>query len=70
MSLTMMAWGLNGLVGFPFGLLADQIGERQTIFIMAMCVITVALAATTLHASLSRRTAAPAVVAPTLAGGD
>jgi MFS family permease len=69
MSLTMMAWGLNGLVGFPFGLLADQIGERETIFIMAMCVITVAVAATTVHASLSRRNPVVAPL-PTPAGGD
>jgi len=69
MSLTMMAWGLNGLVGFPFGLLADAIGERQTIFIMAMCVVTVAAAATALHASLSRSRPVGGPL-PTPAGGD
>jgi MFS family permease len=71
MSLTMMAWGLNGLVGFPFGLLADGIGERQTIFIMAMLVIAVTGVATLLHLALGRRTP-PVVVppVPTLARGD
>ncbi len=71
MSLTMMAWGLNGLVGFPFGLLADQIGERQTIFIMAMLVLAVVGAATLLHLALGRRTP-PVVTAPvpTLGRGD
>jgi MFS family permease len=71
MSLTMMAWGLNGLVGFPFGLLADGIGERQTIFIMAMLVLAVTGVATLLHLALGRRTP-PVVVppVPTLARGD
>lgn len=71
MSLTMMAWGLNGLVGFPIGLLADGIGERQTIFILAMLVLAVTGVASLLHVSLSRRAPAPAVApVPTLARGD
>ena len=72
MSLTMMAWGLNGLVGFPFGLLADQIGERETIFIMAMLVIAVTGVATLLHLALGRRTPPPVALppVPTLARGD
>jgi MFS family permease len=70
MSLTMMAWGLNGLVGFPFGLLADRIGERETIFIMASLVLTVVTVTTALHLSLARRVRAPAVAVPTLARGD
>ena len=70
MSLTMMAWGLNGLVGFPFGLLADQIGERETIFIMACMVLAVAGVATLFHLSLRRRTLPAAVPAasPAVAG--
>jgi len=41
MSITMLAWGLNSLVGFPLGLLADRIGERETLFIMGTLVLAV-----------------------------
>jgi MFS family permease len=44
MSLTMVAWGLNGLAGLPFGLLADSIGERQTLALMGAVVLVVAFA--------------------------
>ena len=71
MSLTMMAWGLNGLVGFPIGLLADAIGERPTIAMLAAGVLVVVLTATFLHVPLNRRTTtAPPVAVPTLARGD
>ena len=70
MSLTMLAWGLNGLVGYPFGLLADSIGERQTIFIMAAGVISVVTLMSALYAALRGREPAPAQPLPTLAGGD
>jgi MFS family permease len=70
MSLTMMAWGMNGVVGFPFGLLADATGERQTIFLMACLVLTVVTALSAVHVSLNRKSAATAVAVPTLAGGD
>jgi len=70
MSLTMMAWGLNGLVGFPFGALADQIGERETIFLMAMLVLAVTLVATILHLSLSRRSIHARITVATVAAGD
>jgi MFS family permease len=70
MSLTMLAWGLNGLVGYPFGLLADGIGERQTIFIMAAGVISVTLLMSVLYAALRGREPAGAQPLPTPAGGD
>lgn len=70
MSLTMMAWGLNGLVGFPIGLAADAFGERQTIFVLASGVILVTAAAISIHVSLNRRTASQAIPVPTLAGGE
>ena len=31
MSVTMMAFGLNAIVAFPVGLIADQVGERATL---------------------------------------
>lgn len=43
MSLTMLAWGLNGLAGLPFGMLADAIGERQTLVVMGAGVVAVAV---------------------------
>jgi MFS family permease len=70
MSLTMMAWGLNGLVGFPFGALADRIGERETIFLMATLVLAVTLIATILHLSLSRRSIHARGTVATVVAGD
>ncbi len=70
MSLTMMAWGMNGLVGFPIGLAADRFGERETIFVLALLVILVTTAAIMIHVSLNRRFASRPAPLPTLAGGD
>lgn len=70
MSLTMMAWGLNGLVGFPIGLAADAFGERQTIFVLAAGVILVTAAAMSIHVSLNRRSASQPAAIPSLAGGE
>ncbi len=69
MSLTMMAWGLQGLVGFPFGLLADAVGERQTIFLMGTLVIATTIATTLIHVSLNRRLDRQPAGLPSLAGG-
>ena len=69
MSLTMMAWGLNGLVGFPVGLLADAVGERETIFLMAVLVIAVTVATLLVHVSLNRRQGSQLAALPSLAGG-
>ncbi|MEO8538685.1 MAG: MFS transporter [bacterium] len=70
MSLTMMAWGLNGLVGYPFGILADSVGERETIFLMGALVVAVTATALVIHLALGRRSEqAPIVIAP-LAAGD
>jgi predicted MFS family arabinose efflux permease len=42
MSLTMTAFGLQAIVGFPMGALADQIGERATLGIAAVgCLVVV-----------------------------
>jgi predicted MFS family arabinose efflux permease len=68
MSLTMMAWGLNGLVGYPFGLLADAAGERETIFLMGAMVLAVIATTAVVNASLGRSRSAPVVVAPLPAG--
>lgn len=46
MSLMMLAWSLNSLIGLPVGFLADAIGERAILVIMgaAVCVSVVLLA--------------------------
>ena len=64
----MMAWGLNGLVGYPFGLLADAVGERETIFLMGTMVLAVIATTAVVNASLGRSRSAPVVVAPLPAG--
>lgn len=45
MSLTMLAWGANGVAGLPFGLMADELGERMTLAAMGASVLAVVLAA-------------------------
>jgi MFS family permease len=70
MSLTMMAWGLNGLVGFPFGLLADAVGERETIFLMGSLVVGVTTLTLFTHLALGRRSEATLVPVASLAPGD
>jgi len=70
MSLTMMAWGLNGLVGLPFGFFADAAGERLTIFIMGTLVLAVTTATLLIHVSLNRREPRLPAAVPGLVGGD
>ncbi|MCK9520505.1 MAG: MFS transporter [Dehalococcoidia bacterium] len=54
MSLTMLAWGLNGLAGLPFGLLADGIGERQTLVVMGVAVMLVTVVTLLAERSIRR----------------
>ncbi|MGE0599055.1 MAG: MFS transporter [Dehalococcoidia bacterium] len=69
MSLTMMAWGLQGLIGFPFGLFADAVGERETLFLMGALVLATTVATALIHVSLNRRLERQPAGLPTLAGG-
>ena len=62
MSLTMLAWGFNSLVGLPFGALADAIGERQTLFTMGVLVMAVIAVSSMARLALTRGTPAPVVV--------
>ncbi len=61
MSLTMMAWGVNGLAGLPFGLLADAAGERTTILVMAAGVLVVTAATVIAYGGIKGR---PTVTPP------
>lgn len=55
MSLTMMAWGVNGLAGLPFGLLADAVGERNTLFLMGICVLAITIGTIAFYAGIRGR---------------
>jgi hypothetical protein len=45
MSLTMTAFGLQMIVGFPAGVMADEAGERATLILLAACCLAVVGAA-------------------------
>jgi MFS family permease len=64
MSLTMTAFGLQMIVGFPAGALADEIGERATLSLLGLCCLAVviigALASGLLRSGGTPRTAIPA----------
>ncbi|MGI8925719.1 MAG: MFS transporter [Tepidiformaceae bacterium] len=70
MSVTMLAWGFNGLAGLPFGLLADGIGERETLFVMGMLVLAVVGVTALFHVTLTRRQPRPVAAIASLAQGD
>jgi MFS family permease len=72
MSLTMMAWGVNGLVAYPFGALADRIGERETLATMAAGVLVIVGAAWLAGIPLKEGAGASAApeALPQPAGGD
>jgi MFS family permease len=42
MSLTMLAWGFQGSLSLPFGMLADSIGEREMLAMMGVVLIAIA----------------------------
>lgn len=70
-SLTMLAFGFNGIAAYPYGALADAIGERETMFVMgAGCLAVVAIGALVLL-SITRKpdTSTPPLVAE-VAPGD
>ncbi len=72
MSLTMLGWGFNSLVAWPFGLFADRAGERETLLLMAGLVLSVT-AATTIFGVILGRRAQPEphmASAASIAGGE
>jgi hypothetical protein len=62
MSLTMLAWGANGIAGLPFGVLADCVGERATVLAMAAAVVATTAAAAGAAGTIGRREPALAAV--------
>jgi MFS family permease len=55
MSLTMLAWGMNGIAGLPFGLLGDAIGERATMGLMGVLVLVSTVLTGIIYAMLQGR---------------
>ncbi len=62
MSMTMLAWGFNGLAGLPFGLMADGIGERPTLLVMSILVVAVTAATAVGSGILGGRQQTPVVI--------
>jgi MFS family permease len=62
MAVTMMAFGVNAIVAYPIGVIADRVGERTTLAGLAVvCVAVVVTGALALRTTPRR---APAAVAP------
>lgn len=76
MSITMLAWGFNSLVAWPFGLFADAVGERETLLLMSAVVLGVTAATTFFGMLIGGRTESETESEPTpvpvatAAGGD
>lgn len=61
MAVTMMAFGVNSIVAYPIGLIADSIGERTTLIGLACaCMTAVVLGAAALRANPERAMTTPA----------
>lgn len=44
MSLTMLAWGFQGVLSLPFGILADAFSEREMLAIIGVLLLVIAVA--------------------------
>ena len=55
MSLTMLAWGFQGTLSLPFGLLADHIGEREMLAFAGVLVLVVGIVGAIVALRLARR---------------
>ena len=70
MALTMLAWGMNSLVGLPFGFLADSVGERPVLMVMGAGVIGIAVLTAVAQPLTARKRVIPAsAVSQPVAGG-
>lgn len=59
MSLTMLAWGSQGLTSFPYGVLADAVGERAAIATMGVAVLGLLAFSISVCAATRRTPATP-----------
>ena len=55
MSLTMLAFGLQGAVALPFGMLADAVGEREMLAMIGVALGVVAVVGGLAAFRLARR---------------
>ena len=55
MSLTMLAWGVQGALALPFGVLADGVGEREMLAIVGVVLLAVTVVAAMAMLRLARR---------------
>jgi len=69
MSLTTLAWALNGVVALPVGVLADALGERALIAGQGALVLAIAAVGAALHARREREPAPERAVADAPAPG-
>ena len=63
MSLTMLAWGSQGIAALPLGALADALSERAALGIEGALVLVVIAGMTLVTPSVSRRAVAAEAVA-------
>jgi MFS family permease len=66
MAVTMMAFGLNAIVAYPIGAIADRVGERATLAGLSVACLLVVTAGTLALRAAPKR--APVLVAPTEPG--
>jgi len=59
MSLTLLAFGAFGIMGFPLGALADLVGERTTLGVMGVAVCSISLCFNVIFRSEARQLAEP-----------
>lgn len=70
MSITMLAWGFNGLAGYPFGALADASGERATLLLMGAIVTAATVVTAILSVALGKRVSGAVVRVASVASGE
>lgn len=64
MSLTMIAFGAQGVLALPVGVIADAIGERETLILEGAIVLSATLIATAIYTVSIRGRSLPASAAP------
>ena len=70
MSVTMMAFGVNAIVSYPVGLVADRVGERATLGGLACaCTCVVAVGVLAVRSTATKRAVSPATAETVSAPG-
>lgn len=69
MSLTMFAWGMNALAGFPFGLIADATNERWALALMGLIVCSVSATSALVYRKIGSQPTSISPVEVPISGG-